>query len=457
MKYYEKLKAYIDRYGIKNLLYKVVEKSTAGYDCYLDAEPLTEEELDRQRRHRFENAVEISIVVPVFEPSPKAFMQTLNSVKEQTYENWQLCIVDAGKQKRRAAVKKVFGDDIRVSYLEIDNKGISENTNAAIEITTGEYVGFLDHDDILEPDALYQMMLKIEQGFELIYSDEDKVNEGLDYYFSPYYKPDYNFNLLLSNNYICHFTVMKKSLILKAGLLRPEYDGAQDYDLLLRAIEYTGKIGHIPRILYHWRAGNNSTSDNPFNKKYAFDAGKRAIEDYLKRNYHKGVKVSETDDPGYYRLICTSKGRLTVTSVVDGIIPDDKENEVPDYYLLLDSDMKISDSDIDKLLKRAYFTGADIIVPKITSKGRYLYNGIARTGNGHTPFLQGKKEWFRGPFNLAVTNMDVHVAPSKGILIRKSLYEPDIFSKSFHINSMKGKFKGIKMVYAPEALITKQR
>lgn len=450
----KKAKAYLKRYGTKKLIWKVLEKQdkTEDYENNRIEEMVTESEMEQQRNAVFKNKVTISIVVPIYNTDPEKLIQTLYSVKQQTYSDWQLCIADAGEEKRKSVIDSVFGDDSRIKYISLkENFGISDNTNSALELATGEYVGFLDHDDILEPDALYEIMKKIDKGYEMIYTDEDKVSEGLDYYFAPYRKPDFNLNLLLSNNYICHFTVIKKSILDKMVGFRKEFDGAQDYDLFLRCIEKTDKIAHVPKILYHWRVGEDSTSSNPFAKEYAYEAGRRALEDYIDRNNIKGVRVEEMDDPGYYRIVCFKKGGYKVCTVVSHEITE----PLCTHYLLLDSKMKINRGDIDRLLKRAYFTKADVVVPKIIKKGKYVYNGLAKTGKGHTPSLAGKPYWFKGKFNLGECNMDIQVAPSSGILIKRELYDESFKGKAFHINSMKGKYKGIKMVYAPEAAIYK--
>lgn len=454
MNIFTKTKSYLKRYGALNLIRKVTEKASRGFDISEEfaCENLTDEELLKQRNYKFLHSPVISIVMPVYNPDDRYFRQTLNSIKNQSYENWQLCIGDAGNNKKNKILEEVFGNDDRVKYLDIPvNYGISGNSNKALELATGEYIGLMDHDDILTSDALFMIVSKLNKGYDIVYTDEDKTDENLNRYFSAYRKPDFNLNLLLSNNYMCHFTVISKKIIEEAGNFRSEYDGAQDYDLFLRCIEKTDKIGHVNKVLYHWRTVGGSTSGNPFNKEYAFDAGKRALQDYILRNDIKGVKVAQMEDPGYYRIRCGRKGKLSLCMVVDGVIT----NETCDYYLVLDGKMKISSSDIDKMLKRAYFTGADIVVPKIVRNGRYEYNGRAYTGNGYTPSLKGKREWYKGQSNLGVLNMDVNIVPVKGILIRKKLYDKYINHKGRYICNLKGSFKGVKMVYAPESVISK--
>lgn len=454
MNIFIKTKSYLKRYGVLNLLRKITEKASRGLDISEEfaCENLTDEELLKQRNYKFLYSPVISIVMPVYNPDDRYFRQTLNSIKNQSYENWQLCIGDAGNNKKNKILEEIFGNDDRVKYLDIPvNYGISGNSNKALELATGEYIGLMDHDDILTSDALFMVVSKINEGYDIVYTDEDKTDENLNRYFSVYRKPDFNLNLFLSNNYMCHFTVISKKIISEAGNFRSEYDGAQDYDLFLRCIEKTDRIGHVNKVLYHWRTVGSSTSGNPFNKEYAFDAGKRALQDYILRNNIKGVKVAQMEDPGYYRIRCGRKGKLSLSMVVNGAIT----NEDSDYYLVLDENMKISSSDIDKMLKRAYFTGADIVVPKIIKNGRYEYNGRAYTGNGYTPSLKGKREWYKGQSNLGILNMDVNIVPVKGILIRKKLYDKYINHKGRYICNLKGSFKGVKMVYAPESVISK--
>ena len=454
MNIFIKTKSYLKRYGALNLIRKVTEKASRGFDISEEfaCENLTDEELLKQRNYKFLHNPVISIVMPVYNPDDRYFKQTLNSIKNQTYENWQLCIGDAGNNKKNKILEEIFGNDDRVKYLDIPvNYGISGNSNKALELATGGYIGLMDHDDILTSDALFMIVSKLNEGYDIVYTDEDKTDENLSRYFSAYRKPDFNLNLFLSNNYMCHFTVISKKIIEEAGNFRSEYDGAQDYDLFLRCIEKTDRIGHVNKVLYHWRTVGGSTSGNPFNKEYAFDAGKRALQDYILRNNIKGVKVAQMEDPGYYRIRCGRKGKLSLSMVVDGAIT----NEGSDYYLVLDENMKISSSDVDKMLKRAYFTGADIVVPKIIRNGRYEYNGRAYTGNGYTPSLKGKRAWYKGQSNLGILNMDVNIVPVKGILIRKKLYDKYMNYKGRYICNLKGSFKGVKMVYAPESVISK--
>ena len=215
--------------------------------------------------------------------------------------------------------------DSRVRFCNLkENLGIAENTNRAFAMTKGEFVGLLDHDDLLAPNALYEIVkiLQDHPQADALYTDEDKVTTELDEHFQPHLKPDFNLDLLRSNNYICHFFVVRKSIVEKAGGFRKEFDGAQDYDFIFRCTENAGEVLHVPEILYHWRTHKASTADNPASKMYAFEAGKRAIEAHLERTGTKG-EVSHTQDLGFYRVKYPVQGK----PLVSVIIPNKDEKE----------------------------------------------------------------------------------------------------------------------------------
>ena len=176
--------------------------------------------------------------------------------------------------------------DKRIRLIRLEkNLGIAQNTNAGIAASTGEFIAFLDHDDFLEPDALfcYADALNKDKTIDVFYSDEDKTDEYAAHYFYPHFKSDFNIDLLHANNYMCHFLAVRKSLVDTVGGLNEKFDGAQDYDFVLRLTENTKKIYHCPRILYHWRCSNQSTAANQGNKMYAIHAGKAALNAHYKR------------------------------------------------------------------------------------------------------------------------------------------------------------------------------
>ena len=251
------------------------------------SEKADEEELSHERQTHFSYEPLISILVPVYKTDEKKLSLMIKSVLDQTYKNLELCIADAScdsSKKRERLLRSFEKKDgrVRVKVLS-ENLGIAENTNRAMELSKGEWIALLDHDDTLEPDALFRMVDAMQdRDVEMVYTDEDKMNG--ERYFEPHYKPDFDMELLYTNNYICHFLAVKRSLLSDGeSLLRSEYDGAQDYDLVLRCSERAKKVAHIKKILYHWREEAGSTSVDPNNKMYAFDAGLLAVNASLKR------------------------------------------------------------------------------------------------------------------------------------------------------------------------------
>ena len=253
-----------------------------------------------------------SIAVPAYETDPVYLKELLDSLQEQTYPCWELILADAGTgdSVRKAAEARA---DERIRYIRLaSNDGIAGNTNAAIELAQGAYIGLLDHDDILTRDALYEMACALEKQEQngihpvFLYSDEDKCDGEAQNTYEPHRKTDFNLDLLLSNNYICHFLVMDAA-VMKRLRLRTGFDGAQDYDLVLRAagqvLEGTPEEAyvHIPKILYHWRCHRNSTASNPASKTYAYEAGRRALEDFGREHGWK-VQAEDTRHLGFYRL-----------------------------------------------------------------------------------------------------------------------------------------------------------
>ena len=247
-------------------------------------------ELEKQRHEKFEYQPKISIVVPLYKTPEKYLHQLVESVKAQTYPNWELCLSDGSGENSplRKTLEALVKSDERIRV--ISNKEalrIAENTNAGMEAATGDYIAFADHDDELTPHALFQCVKAVNENREikLLYSDEDKMSMDGHKFFQPHFKPDYNPDLLCTVNYICHLFVVRRDVIDQVGMFRKEYDGAQDYDFIFRCVEAVKpeEICHIPKILYHWRCHEDSTAENPESKRYAFEAGKRAIEEHYKR------------------------------------------------------------------------------------------------------------------------------------------------------------------------------
>lgn len=310
VKYIKKGISYIRQNG-PAAFYKKVQAILHGinyyYPGYFEANKATEGELESQRNERFDYEPLISVIVPTYNTPERYLREMIDSVTTQSYKNWQLCIADGSDetvkegQRARRIIKEYAQKDDRIVYSFLEkNGGISENTNAALSLATGEYVGLFDHDDLLEPDALYHIVKALnEEKYDVIYTDEDMINSNGTKRMNPKFKPDFSVDLLLVHNYITHFFVAKKELFDRAGGFDKEYDGAQDYDIILKCTEMSKSIKHIPRILYHWRIHKASTAGNPKSKLYAYEAGRKALAAHLERI---GVKaeVTNTDMWGMY-------------------------------------------------------------------------------------------------------------------------------------------------------------
>ena len=248
----------------------------------------------------------ISIIIPLYNTPVDLFRELLFTIECQTYSNWELCLADGSKEEL-TDIKKMCSKDSRIKYKYIgENKGISGNSNEALKLATGDYIALLDHDDLLEFDVLYEIVKCINEKPELefIYTDEDKVESIDSKRYDPDFKPDYAPDTLRSGNYITHFSVFKKELMDKLGGFRSECDGAQDFDIILRATELAGseKIKHISKILYHWRICEGSTAGNSGAKLYAYESGEKALKDHLDRIGLKGKVKMRENFRGYYDI-----------------------------------------------------------------------------------------------------------------------------------------------------------
>lgn len=286
---------------------------------YLDWVRTKEKGLWKQLKKNDEKPL-VSVVVPAFNTPDKYITPLIDSLKKQTYDNWQLCIADASLDAERAdAIQALSAGDDRIVYTRVkENLGISGNTNIGLKTANGKFIGFLDHDDVLSSHALEEVVIAYNKNkkAELIYSDEDKLSDDGKTRQSPFFKPDWSPDLLLGVNYITHFLVVKKSLLDRVGGLRSDFDGAQDYDLLLRLTEATKKIVHIPKILYHWRLADGSTAKGVGEKNYADTAGQRALKEAVVRRRIKAEVVEIVERPTNYRLSYSLPSEQPLVSIV---------------------------------------------------------------------------------------------------------------------------------------------
>lgn len=314
---------YSKKNGYKEAACAAWERVAAKYYADYAYCPPSDEELEAQRRDTSLPDLTFSIAVPAYETNRQYMADLVESCLAQTYGRWELIIAD-GSESDTVRETVLAYEDARIKYVRLDNNGgIADNTNRAIAYASGDYCGLLDHDDMLTPDALYEMAKAIGQNRSahnqpiLVYSDEDKCDAAGRRFYDPHFKLDFNLDLILTNNYICHFLVIETSVLKKLGI-RKEYDGSQDFDLALRVVsgllikEREGQGGegairmeeailHVPKALYHWRCHQNSTADNPQSKMYAYEAGKKALIDFTKRMGWK-AEIRHDKHLGFYRI-----------------------------------------------------------------------------------------------------------------------------------------------------------
>ena len=277
----------------------------------------------------------ISIVVPAYNTPKKYLVPLLRSIEAQTYNNWELILVDASTQAKPSKLISTYAQrDERVKVIKVKNGGISQNTNKGINEAAGKFIGFMDHDDVLASAALYEVALAHNKNpqAKLFYTDEDKVNEKGTVYLDPHFKPDWSPTLLTHVNYITHFTVLEKDLLRNLEGLDSRKDGAQDYDLVLRAttILEPEQVLHIPKVLYHWRQADNSTAQEVANKPYIKTAGVRALRDNYNQRGIKATVSAIENAPGFYNVDYQLKEKNAVV-----IMPFAKKDLLKKYITVL--------------------------------------------------------------------------------------------------------------------------
>lgn len=316
------------KHGLKALFLKSRHKLQGldnDYD-YAEWYNLTkpaEEELAKQRKTVFPYQPKLSIAIPAYKTPEKYLREMLDSLLVQTYVNWEVCLVNGSPKAEGVIVDRVMkqycGQDHRFRYKNLEeNRGIAGNTNAAIEMISGDFLVLADHDDTLPEHALFEVVAALNDHpqCEVIYSDEDKLDMDGGALFDPHFKPDFNQDLLTSVNYISHLFVVKKELLDRVGGFRQEFDGAQDYDFIFRCTEGAQEIHHIPKVLYHWRCHQNSTAGNPASKLYAFEAGSRAIMAHYERLGIPAKKVEKGVDYGIYHTTFAIRGQPLISVVI---------------------------------------------------------------------------------------------------------------------------------------------
>lgn len=373
------------------------------YHDWLLRHRVTKEELDEQKEHHFDYTPKISLIVPTFNTPLDLLSEMIDTVIQQSYPNWELCIADGSKpdSKTREKIKEYSKQDNRIKVVYLDkNYGISGNTNQALELATGDYTAMYDHDDFLELNAVYEIVKVLnDEKVDIVYTDEDKYSQEDKVFNDPNFKPDFSIDLLRSHNYITHLFVVKTSILKEIGGFRSEFDGSQDYDVILRCIEKTNKIYHLPKVLYHWRMVKGSTAEDPQSKMYCYEAGKKAIEEHLKR---EGIAatVSMLGKP-YYGLYHV-KYETTGNPLVSIVIPNYENKAVLKRC-------------IDSLYKANNYKNFELIIVENNSKSdeifAYYKELESQHDNVHVVTWQGKE------FNYsAINNYGVQFAKGDYLL-----------------------------------------
>lgn len=363
--------------------------------------------ISAQRREQEENAqfpkdIKFSVLVPLYN-TPDSFLKAMiESVQAQTYKNWELCLAD-GSDSEHSFVgeicKKYADGDRRIKYEKLEkNLGISENTNACIRMATGEYIALFDHDDLLHPSALYEVMRAIcEYGADFIYTDENTFSEEPRDAYNPHFKPDFSPDTLRSYNYICHLSAFSRELLDSVGYFRSEYDGSQDYDLILRLTEKAKNVFHIRKILYYWRAHKNSVAQDVGAKPYTVTAAKKALAAHLERCGLKG-EVLDSSVPTTYHI----KYEIDGNPLISVIIPN--KDHTDDLEVCLKS-----------LYEKSSYKNFEVIIVEnnSTEKETFEYYEAIAQKHGNVKIVK-----WEGNFNYsAINNFGVNYAKGEFILL----------------------------------------
>lgn len=280
---------------------------------------MEQNEKDIQNTEQLVLNPKISVVVPVYNVADQMLVDCIESVRNQTYTNWELCLVDdcsTMESVRKVLHKYENQEKIKIQYRK-ENGHISRTTNDGIALATGEFVGLMDCDDCLAINALYEMAKMLNQNpeYDFIYSDEDKINENGTKRSNPFFKPDWSPDTFMSYMYTCHFSIFRRSLLNELGGTRVGFEGSQDYDLVLRLMEKTNKIGHVPKILYHWRTRKESTANSLGAKPYIVESTIKAKEEALERRGLKGhlERIPEVEQ---YRVVYEPQNNPKVSIII---------------------------------------------------------------------------------------------------------------------------------------------
>lgn len=351
------------------------------------------EERRREEETVFPREIKISVLVPLYNTPEKFLREMIDSVVTQTYKNWELCLADGSDDKHTDVgriCQEYIEKDSRIKYQKIEkNLGISGNTNVCFSMATGNFIGLFDHDDVMHPSLLFECVKTVcEKDADYVYTDEATfTSPNLDDLIVLHFKPDYSPDNLRANNYICHFSMFDADLLKKTGLFRPEYDGSQDHDMILRLTEEAKHVCHIPKILYYWRSHPNSVAADIGAKTYAIDAAKRAVHDHMRDYYGIEVEVESTRAfPTIFQIKYPINGEPLISIVIPNkdhvedlrrcITSIEKKSTWKNYEIVVVENNSVEQSirDYYKELER------DPKVKIVTYEGGFNYSSINNVG-----------------------------------------------------------------------------
>lgn len=438
----KKAEDYFKNNGVKGFIKRLkygVAQTTSRYSDWLTANRVTIEQLDLQKNTKFSYAPKISIIVATFNTKEEFLKDMVDTVINQSYSNWELCIADgSADDKVQEYLENNYSNESRIKFTKLDdNYGISGNMNKALELATGDYVGLYDHDDMLELDCFYEIVSALQEyRYDVLYTDEDKYDNDSKVFVDPNFKPDYSEDLLRSHNYITHFFCVNKKIIDEVGGLRSEYDGSQDYDFIFRCIEKANKVCHVPRILYHWRMHDLSTAQDPESKMYCYEAGKKAIESHYQRT---GVKAkvemmpkpyyglfhtiySTQDNPLVSILIPNMNHKKVLKTCIDSLY---KVNNYKNFEIII-IENNSTEQDVFDYYKQLQEEHNNVQV--VTWQGEFNYSAInnfgAKYANGEYLLLLNNDTEMIKPDALSEM-VGCCMRPEVGVVGAKLLYEDD--------------------------------
>lgn len=454
----KRLESYIKRNGLKASVIKVMErldrnKSEENYTQDVFDLISDREQAELEREKKFTHRYKFSIIVPAYETGERRIKEMIYSVLSQTYNHWELCIADASETDEvEKAVNEVIANSIdedkpySIKYIRLtENNGISENTNEALKMATGEYVVFMDHDDILTSNALFEAACVLEKGLKseggfltnsvkLIYSDEDKCNDELTVFFDHHIKPDFDIDLLRTNNYICHLLIVRRELAMSVGGFIKDFDGAQDHDFIFRCVEKleNDAIVHIPKVLYHWRSHESSTATNPDSKLYAYEAGKRAVKAHLER---LGIEAEVSDAPhlGFYRVKYKvsaeelTKIQIMSMDVLKSMSSDNIDSLDCEYIMVLNDNVKPVNADyLEEMLGILKREEVGCVGSLVINKGKIESAGYTLDADGNLiPDFAGLNKNYSGYMHRAKLVREVDGVCTDCCMVKKSEIKKD--------------------------------